>query len=395
MKFDYKKRKERIMKKILLLLVAISLVTVFSLAGCKEAVSEDTGEVVEEESATEEEASEEGATEDMGTVVMISKVYAHPWYQIAYKGAEEACAEYGFTLETDGPSSASDIQVQVDQVNNAIDRKPAGVLLAAIDPASLTDALNKAGETSIPVICFDAGVPGNENVIATIATDNVQAGALAADELFKDADFQEAVLKGTEDNPVVIGALAEDGTSGSLVDRMDGFVFQLAENLETLDGMEDAVEVTGETQWAKESEKPAKVNIITAVPPTATAADSQAAVSAILQKTNLVAIYVCSTTVNTGLLTSTSDGLELDREDGEYKDLYAVAFDAGKATKEAVRDRKFFGAVTQDPYFIGYNAVKMLYDYLNGETPEDNYQDARWYNADNMDDEEIARLLYD
>ena len=72
-----------------------------------------------------------------------------------------------------------------------------------------------------------------------------------------------------------------------------------------------------------------------------------------------------------------------------------AGFDAGAAQKNAIRQGWFYGSVTQDPYSIGYNAVEMAYKAANGETVSDVDTGAKWYNADNIDDEDIALLVYD
>lgn len=369
--------KRKIMKKTILFLLTLLLVSGL-LIGCSP-----------EAETTVDEPEEEK------TIIMISKVYQNPWYQVAYDGAIAAGEEYGFKVVTQGPNSSSDIQQQVELINAAVNQKPYALLLAAISPDSIADALAKAEENGVHVIAFDGALPGFDNVLATIATDNEAAGALAADKLFEDEGFVEAVMKGTTAEPVVIGALAEDGTSSTLIQRMAGFVDQMVKNLETLEGFEGAVEVTGQTQWLKPSDNDPKVKIITSVPPTAGAADLQAIANAMFLEDNLLAIYACNNGTVDGVLSATNDGADLNPDNGKYKDIYVVGFDAGTNLKEAVRSGAFFGAITQDPYYIGYNAVKAVYDLSQGKSVSDDYPSARWYDSENMDDPDIARLLYD
>ena len=61
----------------------------------------------------------------------------------------------------------------------------------------------------------------------------------------------------------------------------------------------------------------------------------------------------------------------------------------------AVRKGWFYGSVTQDPYSIGYKSVEMCVKAANGEAVEDVDTGAKWYDASNIDDADIAILVYD
>jgi ribose transport system substrate-binding protein len=60
-----------------------------------------------------------------------------------------------------------------------------------------------------------------------------------------------------------------------------------------------------------------------------------------------------------------------------------------------VKDGLFLGSVTQDPYMIGYQAVALAVAAANGETVGDVDTGAKWYTAANMDEPDIAQLIYD
>ena len=66
-------------------------------------------------------------------------------------------------------------------------------------------------------------------------------------------------------------------------------------------------------------------------------------------------------------MSATSDGQDLNKENGKYKDIVVVGFDAGENQKNAVRNGWFYGSVTQDPYMIGYWAVELAVKAINGE----------------------------
>ena len=66
-------------------------------------------------------------------------------------------------------------------LNNAINKDPDGIALAACDQNSVLGPLKTALEKKIPVVCFDSGVPDapEGSVYATVVTDNEQAGGIA------------------------------------------------------------------------------------------------------------------------------------------------------------------------------------------------------------------------
>lgn len=337
------------------------------------------------------------AEEEKKSIVLIAKSYQNQFYQAAFQGAQDAAEEFGFEVTTNGPDNESNISQQVDQVKAAVQQKPTAIAIAALDTVSLEETLQQAKENGIPVFGFDSGIPEDTTgaVIATAATDNYAAGSAVADALFEDAGFQERILEGTEDNPTVIGVLAQDSTSGSIVYRVNGFVDEMVEQLQTLEGLEGAVEVTGQTIWEKESENSPKVSIRITVPPSTIASDIQTAATTMLSTENQVALFAANQGAVDGLLGATADGTDLDREDGKYKDLLVCGFDAGAGQKEAIRSGAFFCSATQDPYTMGYECVRMANDYIEGKTPEDIDTGVQIYNSENIDDESIAMLLYD
>ena len=330
-------------------------------------------------------------------IAMIAKSFQTQYWQVVYKGAKAAAKKYNVTITFEGPDAESDISQQVDQVSAAINRKPKVLCLAACDVKSLSSQLATAKKNGIPVIGFDSGVPNDTSgaLIATAATDNVKAGAMAADNLFKDAKFIAAVKKGTSAKPVVLGVLSQDATSSSIIGRTNGFINEIRTKLNSISSLKNAVEVTGQSTFNKKSSKAAKVNIVVSVPPTTTQTDVQSAASNMLNTNNLIAIFASNQTAADGVYSATSDGIDLSRSKGKYKNLIVVGFDAGKNQKSAVKNQAFLGSITQDPYTIGFDAVKLAYDKIQGKKVSNVDTGAKWYNYKNMGQSDIAQLLYD
>ena len=329
-------------------------------------------------------------------IAVISKGFQHQFWQTVLAGAKDAAEKYGVDMTFDGPPSESDVNIQVDMLNAAIAKNPKALCLAALDTESVMQQLNDCKSKGIPVVGFDSGVPNAPagSIVATASTNNENAGALAADSMFNDEAFKAKLKAATVENPIIIGVQSQDATSASIVGRTVGFTDQMLKNAETL--FPGQVAITGHDKFAKPaSSGQAAVNIFVIVPPSSSATDAQNASQTLFGMDNLIAIFASNEASVNGILAATTDGTDLDRENGKYKDITVVGFDAGKAQKAAVKNGWFLGSVTQDPYMIGYLAVELAYKAMNGESVSDSDTGCKFYNADNMDQPDIAQLLYD
>jgi ribose transport system substrate-binding protein len=73
-----------------------------------------------------------------------------------------------------------------------------------------------------------------------------------------------------------------------------------------------------------------------------------------------------------------------------------IGYDAGKQQKDAVRSGLQAGAISQDPVGIGYKCVEAAVKAINGEElPKIIDTGFKWYDATNIDSEEMQPLLYD
>jgi len=385
---------------IVVLLLRMSMAATFTLAGCEKAgaaVEEAEEEVTEavEEAVTEEE--EVAVAEETPYIAIISKGFQHQFWQTVLAGAQDAADEYEVEMTFEGPPSESDIAIQVDMINAALAKNPSALCLAVLDTESVTEQLNTAMDKGIPIIGFDSGVPNAPEgaIAATASTNNEAAGAIGADEMFKNADFKAALEAATVDNPVLIGCQSQDATSASIVGRTVGFLDEMVANCETL--FPGQVEVTGHVKYAKAATSgEAAVTIFVMVPPSTSEIDSQTGSQTLLAMDNLIGIFATNTASVYGILAATTDGTDLDKENGKYKDITVVGFDAGAALKAAVKSGYFVGAITQDPYMIGYLAVELAVKALAGETLDEFIDTGcKFYDASNMDEPDIAILLYD
>jgi len=379
------------MKRVLLLMLTVLMVV--SLVACG---SPEPAAVEDTTPAAQEEVVADDTTDEVPYIAIISKGFQHKFWQTVLSGAEAAAADYGVEMTFDGPPSESDIAIQVDMVNAALAKNPAALCLAALDTESLNEQLNTCLDKGIPVIGFDSGVPNapEGSIVATASTDNAAAGAVAADEMFKAESVAAAIAGATVDAPVVISVISQDATSASITGRTDGFVNKM---FELCDGAQPGlVAVTGHDKWNKDSSSgDVAVEILVSIAATTSVADCQTAAQAVLQKAPVGVFCTNSGSVD-GMLAATTDGSDLDRETGKYKDMIVVGFDSGATLLNAITNEWFYGAITQDPYMIGYLAVELAVKSLNGETVDTLVDTgAKFYDKNNMDEPDIAALLYE
>ena len=324
---------------------------------------------------------------------IIVKSYQSSYWQAAVTGINQAKEEIGVNANSNGPNAESDIADQVNMLNDAINKKPDGIGLAACDANAVLDALQAAKDAGIPVVCFDSGVPDapEGSVYSTIATDNYGAGATAAEHLY--AALKDKIA--ASEAPVRIGEVNQEATSESITSRGLGFIDKFTE-LATADGF--AVAVTGNEYYvnnAKEKgdEASAQIIIDVAVPAQTTVELCATEASNILNKEDTIGIFGSNQVAAEGILTANGNlgVLGCDPE----TTVLAAGFDAGSTIKGAIADGTLFGAVTQSPLAMGIKTVEVLTQIANGEEVSDVPTEGYWYDSTNMDDDSIAPNLYD
>lgn len=155
-------------------------------------------------------------------IAVIVKTTNSTFWQNVNKGASDAMAELkGYSLNFSGPAAESNIADEVNLVENAVNRKVAGIVLAPSDPDALIPSMKKAWEAHIPVVLIDSAVSdaGEKYYQSFLATDNEKAGQLCAQELIK--------RMGTTGKVAIMSYVAG---VGSEIGRVGGFTKYIKEN---------------------------------------------------------------------------------------------------------------------------------------------------------------------
>jgi len=252
----------------------------------------------------------------------------------------------------EGPESESQVDKQLEMVQAALAKNPSALCIAALDSKALIPLLEEADAAGIPVVGFDSGVD-SDIPVTTAATDNLAAAALAADKM--------AELIGGSGQVAVI---VHDQTSRTGIDRRDGFLNRMAEaypDIEIVDVQYGGGDHLKSTDLAKA--------IIQAHP-------------------DLKGFFGANEGSIIGVLNAVT---ELGKEG-----LVVIGYDAGKQQMDAIRSGLQAGAITQNPVGIGYKCVESAVKAINGEEL-DPVTDTGffWYDATNIDSDEIKPLLYE
>ena len=361
------------MKKLIALLLAVMMVV--GLAACAQPAAQQT----------------QGEPTKLYIPVM-AKGFQHQFWQAVKAGADAAAKDLGVEIYFDGPASETEIDAQVNMVKQELAKNPQAMALAALSTEAVTEILEECAQKGIPVIGFDSGVPGDTTgaVKATACTNNEAAAAIAAEKFGEHEGLVAAMKAATPDAKVRIGCLSQDAVSASVTGRTTGFVNKMKE----VASQYGTVAVVGHDLWAEGDAAAASIIIDVQVSATTEATALQTASNTLLANEDLIAVFCSNEGAVTGFLSAVEDGQAL-AEGGKYYGLVVAGFDAGAAQKNAVRQGWFYGSVTQDPYHIGYYAVEMAVAAARGETVADKDTGAQWYNAENIDDEMIAMLVYD
>ncbi|TYR29593.1 ABC transporter substrate-binding protein [Mesorhizobium microcysteis] len=285
-------------------------------------------------------------------VPLISKGFQHQFWQAVKAGADKAAAELGVTVTFEGPDTEAQVDRQIDMLAAALAKNPQAIGFAALDSQAAIPLLRQAQEANIPVIAFDSGVD-SDIPVATASTDNIAAAALAADKM--------AELIGGEGK---VALVVHDQTSRTGIDRRDGFVNRMQEaypNVEIVTIQYGGGDHLQSTEITK--------SILQANP-------------------DLKGMFGA----NEGSAIGVVNGA---RELGKT-DLVIIGYDSGAQQKQAIRDGLMAGAITQNPVGIGYETVVAAVKASKGEAVEKNIDTGFfWYDKSNIDDPEIAAVLYD
>ncbi len=295
-----------------------------------------------------------GAAPGGTTIAVVAKGYASPFWATVKSGSEAAAQDLGISITFNGPDSETDTPRQNDQLNQALVKRPSALVFAALDSTAQVSVLQQFQDAGIPVIAFDSGVPGSDIPVATVATDNKAAAAQGAEKL---SELIGATGK--------VAIICHSQTSVTGQDREQGFRDWMAQNAPNIQVVD--VQYNNSDQ-----------------------AVAQQQAAAILQANPDLA----------GIFATDDDGAvaaaQAVKTAGRTDSVKIVGFDSGAPQIQLIKEGVISGSVTQNPYQMGYDAVKTALDVVHGNPPTKAFIDSGfyWYDATNLDNPDIQKALY-
>jgi ribose transport system substrate-binding protein len=259
-------------------------------------------------------------------IAVVPKATSHVFWQTVHAGSIAAGRELKVEVLWNSPTVETDFSRQIQIVDSMIAQHVDGLAIAASDRSALNASLDRAAQTGIPVTIFDSGVDST-NYMTFVATNNYEAGKMAARKLAELID-----RKGN------VAMVLHMPGSYSTMERERGFEDEIKKEYP---GIEIVARQYGMSDRSK----------------------SMAAAENMLTAHHDLKAMFCSTEPS-----STGTSLALKGR-GLAGKIRFVAFDAADNMIDDLRAGVIDAMVVQDPFKIGYEAVKTLVDKLNGQAP--------------------------
>lgn len=258
---------------------------------------------------------------------VIPKGTAHVFWQSVHAGSEAAGREFHEAVDWDGPPNETDYARQLEIFDSMLNQHVNGIVVAASDRTTLDASLDRASRENIPVVIFDSGVD-SDKYVSFVATNNYEGGQMAGRKLGE-------LLHGKGSVAMIMNAPG----SASTMDRERGFRDALGKEF-------PAVKIVAEQYCMTDGAKAmaAAENIFTAHP----------ALDGIFGSSEPSSIGAAQAAKARGLA-------------GRVK---IVGFDSSEGLVADLQKGVIDALVVQDPFRMGYEAVRALTEKLNGKTPQ-------------------------
>jgi ribose transport system substrate-binding protein len=250
-------------------------------------------------------------------VDVIIKASDSSFWQTMLAGSAKSAKDYGLKVGLFGPTSETDVNQQVQLIENSISRNVDAIVLAPNSSEALNSAIKRARDGGIKVITVDTAVTTDSD--GFIGTDNIKAGEQAGRTLCELVKAQ-----GKDAGAVLI----ESSVAGvqTIKDRDTGFKRGLAATCAN-------VKVVAQRFNDNDLNRAAsQVNdVLTA-------------------NSNIVGIFADNNTSGVGAARAIKDNNVADK-------IPVVAFDTDPQENAALADGSIDALVVQNPYFFGYQGV--------------------------------------
>jgi len=284
-------------------------------------------------------------------IAVIPKGVSHFFWKSVEAGALAAGREFNVDIVWKGAAQETDYTGQINIVEDAINRRVDGIVLAPSHGDSLVTPVLRAQKEGIPVVIFDSGI-STDQYISYIATDNRQGGVVGAERLAEKLNGKGKVA-----------ILGVKKGSVSTDQREDGFQ-------ETIKAKYPGIEIVqflyGEADRAKSLDRAS--DILTAHP-------------------DLNGIFASNESSSVG-------AVQAIKQRSLVGKVILVGFDSSPNLIEDLRAGALDSLVLQNPYRMGYEGVKTIVEKLNGKEVQKKVDTGvKLLTKENVDTPEMQQLI--
>ena len=285
------------------------------------------------------------------TIAVIPKGVSHFFWQTVHSGAEAAAKETGVEITWNGPAQETDYTGQSNIVEDAINRRVDGIVLAPTHGDALVPVVERAAREGIPVTIMDSGI-STDKYVSYVATDNRQGGAVAAERLGEKL--------GGKGKIAILGVRAG---SVSTDEREQGFQETMKQKYP---GIEIVAFQYGQSDRAVSLDR--ATDILTAHP-------------------DLNGFFASNESSTVGVV-------QAIKQKGLAGKIILVGFDSSPNLIDDLKGGAIDSLVLQNPFKMGYEAVKTMVAKLNGQEPPKKIDTGvNLLTKENIDTPEMQQLL--
>lgn len=196
-------------KKRMLGVIAMMLVCIFALSGCKKEAGKPVDNAVSED--TTDDSDDTDQTEDAGKFKFGFSMIdmQNPYFITLEEATQEMIDKEECTMIVKDPGSNAD--TQAEQIQEMIDEGINAIFLCPVDWEKITPSLQALQDAGVKIINVDSEVKDTDYIDAYIGSNNTEAGKLCGNDLIEKCPDGGNV------------AILEATTQNSVNDRITGF----------------------------------------------------------------------------------------------------------------------------------------------------------------------------
>lgn len=289
-------------------------------------------------------------------IAVIPKGTTHEFWKMGEAGAKKAGNELGIEIIWKGPQKESDRAGQIKVVENFITQGVDGIALAPLDDKALVRSVTEAKNAGIKVAVWDSGLDesAGDAVISSVMTNNFAAG--------QDCGKRLAMLMNGSGKVLMLRhAVNHDSTTK----REEGFL--------------DGIKKTAPGIELLSIDQRGGVSIDEAM---------KVSESLLNQFGDQVdGVFTPNESTTQGMLRA------LDQA-GLAGKFPFVGFDTNEALLQGLKDKKVSALAVQDPFQMGYTAVRNIFNSIQQKPFEANVDTgAVLLDLENIDTEEVQKII--